>query len=161
MCRYECFVSVYVGISGIVLAGVRLNGRPYKQGNHCAYLPYVRRRGNLPGPGGREGSSQSHTLATIHLFYTFTLTDARGSNATRATFASVEQRPVTGRIRSLYIIDSIKEETRLSSFTHVHDPSIHILVHVDSITHKVMFVPHFDSDQAETKMCGICMWSAR
>lgn len=68
---------------------------------------------------------------------------------------------MTGRARSLYIIDSIKEDKRLSSFNHEHDPSKHKLIHVDSITHKVMFVPHFDEDQAEDKMCGICMWAAR
>ena len=140
-----------------LISGVRMNGHPYAQGDHVAFLPYVPRRGNQAGVGGRDGSSQSHEIGTIMSFYTVAMSQHK---PVPALFVAVKVRPVKDRIRSLYVIDSIRRST-LKPGRGYECPEGDVLIHVDAITHKMAFVPHYDPEQADELMCAISMWEAR
>ena len=140
----------------VLVGGVRINGRLFRQGDHCEYLLHVLPRGNLPGIGGLLGSSTSYSLGTIALFYRVPMV----GGPSPATFVSVKPRLIKEKERSMYIIDSICEDTSLSAFKHVHTLAHH-LIHVDSITAKVKLVPHYAVDKHDSLMCGIKMWCVR
>ena len=135
---------------------MRINGRFFRQGVHCEYLLHVLPRGNLPGIGGLLGSSTSYSLGTIALFYRVPMV----GGPSPATFVSVKPRLIKEKERSMYVIDSICEDTSLSAFKHVHTLAHH-LIHVDSITAKVKLVPHYAVDKHDSLMCGIKMWCVR
>ena len=140
----------------ILVAGVTINGRKFRQGAHCEYLPKVVPRGNLPGPGGQEGSSQSHRVGTICLFYLF---EMKGGPSPEV-FVSIKPRPILSRQRSMYIVANIKDDTSQPQFAHSHTND-HTLIHIDSITGKIMLVPHYNVDESNTLMCAIKMWGVR
>ena len=150
-------------------AGVILNGRQYKQGSHAEYLPVVRRRFNRPGPGGEEGSSESHRVATVHMFYHFTMQGSRPETVRggvtlkelpdEATFAIISDRAVRDKIRSMHIVDAVRDNATKPGFKF-KTAAEHTIIHIDSITAKVMIVPHFDTTQNHL-MCAIPMWIAR
>jgi hypothetical protein len=144
----------------MMVGGVWLNGRQYKQGCHVEYLPRVALRHNRDGPGGSEGSSTSHKVGLVHMFYTFTMMGYAASGlAKQATFAAITDCPlVSPKVRSLYFIDAPSE--RLYPKFRFVLTDAHSLIHVDSITAKVMVVPHFDRDLRSTQSCGIPMWRA-
>jgi hypothetical protein len=104
--------------------------------------------------GGWDGSATSHHVATINMFYqtTTTLGDVQ-------IFASVSVRPIVSKLRSMHIINTVRADRRKRGFRFVHDHAVHAFIHVDSITAKVMFVPHFKT--GETHMCAVRMWEAR
>ena len=61
------YTSTYVPkndmLCDLLTSGIRINGRLFKQGDHCEYLPRVVQRGNVPGVvGGLLGSSTSHLI---------------------------------------------------------------------------------------------------
>ena len=150
-------------------AGVMLNGRQYKQGSHAEYLPRVGRRGNRPGAGGAEGSSTSHRVATVHMFYHFSMEGSRPESyrggvtlkalPDEATFAIVSDRVVHDKIRSMHIVDAVRDSATKPGFKF-KTAAEHTIIHIDSITAKVMIVPHFDTTQNHL-MCAIPMWIAR
>ena len=150
-------------------AGVILNGRQYKQGSHAEYLPVVKRRGNLAGPGGEGGSSTSHRVATVHMFYHFTMQGSRPETyrggvtlkalPDEATFAIISDRVVHDKIRSMHIVDAVRDSATKPGFKF-KTAAEHTIIHIDSITAKVMLVPHFDATQNHL-MCAIPMWIAR
>jgi hypothetical protein len=140
----------------LLIGGVRINGRLFRQGDHCEYLQKVQARGNLPGIGGLAGSSLSYELGTIELFYTVNMV----GGPSPATFVSVKPRPILSKERSMYIIATICQDTSLSKFAHVHTLAHH-LIHLDSITAKVKLVPHYDIAKQASLMCGINMWCVR
>ena len=77
------------------------------------------------------------------------------------TFVSyIKPRPILGKERTMYIIGRISEDTALSGFDHVHTEAHH-LIHLDSITAKVKFVPHYDNSKQNAFMCGVSMWWVR
>jgi hypothetical protein len=75
--------------------------------------------------------------------------------------ASVLVHPQLPRTHNLRIVASVRQDVQLQGWRHEHDPNVHTLIHVDSITSKVMFVPHFDKDKKTEQMCAIPMWRAR
>ena len=50
------------------------------------------------------GSSESHLIGTVGLFYKF---DMVGGD-TPATFVSIKPRPLVGRDKSMYIVNTVK-----------------------------------------------------
>ena len=141
------------------LVGVWLNGRQYKQGDHCAYLPYVRPRYQRRGVGGHLGSSTSHRIGTIQMFYSLVMTGAP-SRPRECQCVVVVDRPVKSLDHGMYITDSVRQDTEQVKFNY--EPThTSTFIHVDSITHKVKLVPHYDKALKDTLMCGISMWSAR
>jgi len=141
-----------------MIAGVRLNGREYRQGDVVKLLPRVVPRGNQDGPGGREGSSTSYQIGSIHMFYSVVL-----DNDEVCTFVHVTTHPQIDRFRSLYVLEKF-DQTAFR--VGLGDDEVEVspegqFVHVDSITSKVLVVPHFDEDKWETSVCAITMWEAR
>ena len=140
-----------------MLAGVYLNGREYKRGNYCEYLPYVRPRGNLPAvAGGELGSSASYLLARIECFYVFRVADQM------IALAQITDLPVLGNVRSLRIVQRLTHPIRkgFEDFWHIRHaaPADVLIIHIDSITHKMFLAPHFDEP---SKMCAMRVWEAR
>ena len=136
-------------------SGVWLNGRQYRQGDHIQYTPIVPRRGNLPGPGGREGSATSRRIATVNMFYDLQL---RGG-AKPLLLVDITERTVVSSYRSLLIIDSIRADTAQVGFNLPHGNN-RTLIHLDAIDAKVKLVPHFDKAKCSTLMMAIPMWEA-
>jgi hypothetical protein len=119
-------------------------------------MPVVKRRHNAEGVGGLDGSSLSHLVGTIMMFYTFCVTGL-GAPVT-ATFVEIKRRPIEYKVRSLYIIQTIGvDDSLLKGLEHQFSDD-HVLVHVDSITHKLKVVPHFDAQYEDALMCAIPMW---
>lgn len=58
----------------------------------------------------------------------------------------------------MFIVDTIREETERLGFKYEYLDDVHMMLHVDSITSKVMLVPHHESEKSATHMCGINMW---
>ena len=130
-----------------MIKGVYLNGHKYSQGSHIEYFPFVSRAGDVA-----QGSSNSSKLATINLFYIFD--DPSGAQV----FVEVTEIPTNGKIRALFVTDCIdRDSARLDGFSRVPSGNT-IMIHVDSIVHKIKLVPHFSDS---TKMIGIRMWEAR
>jgi hypothetical protein len=140
-----------------MIAGVRLNGRPFKQGDCCVYLPTVRARGNLPGVGGRDGVATSHRIGLINMFYTFTVPQGD------VTFVSIYTLPTIHKLRDLYVTNKFVRLVQpglafdYDEVDHVNN----VLIHIDSISSKLFITPHFDPAQRRHFMCGIPMWDAR
>ena len=136
-----------------LLAGVSLNGRKYKQGDRCEYLPKVARRGNAEGVGGRLGASESHLIGSIKMFYHFNI------DGQITTFVDILDHPILEKERSMYIVDTVlslrpgKDEYRVTTDSTIY--------HIDAITSKVLFAPHYSPHLKATRMCAICMWEAR
>ena len=134
-----------------MIKGAYLNGHAheYSQGSHIEYFPFVSRAGDV---NVAQGSSNSSKLATINLFYIFD--DPSGAQV----FVEVTEIPTNGKIRALFVTDCIdRDSARLDGFSRVPSGNT-IMIHVDSIVHKIKLVPHFSDS---TKMIGIRMWEAR
>ena len=140
----------------VIMAGVRINGRLFKQGDHCEFLPKVAQRRNVPGVGGLDGSSLSHCVATIGMFYRFNMVGGESP----ALFVSVIRREQVCRENNMIVLNTVSNDTGLLGFSHVHSPK-HVLIHVDAITSKVKLVPHYDIAKRDNFMCAINMWSVR
>ena len=69
--------------------------------------------------------------------------------------------PYVGRANQLRVVDTVREDVKLLGWDHFHDSRVHTLIHVDSITSRVMLVPHFDRSKKDSQMCVIPMWKAR
>jgi hypothetical protein len=127
--------------------GVKLNGRLYAQGAVVEYLETA-------------VEYQEHCvvrrLGTIGMFYHVRM---EGPGQREALFVAVKDRPVTGKVRSMHITPTFVEDGSKPKFKFVLTES-HLLLHVDSISAKVMLVPHFDHTLAATHMCGLKMWEA-
>ena len=143
----------------VQLVGVWLNGRQYKQGDHCAYLPYIPPRYRRRGVGGHLGSSTSHRIGTILMFYTLSMTGAP-SRPDQCHVLAIVDRRVKSLDHGMFIVDSVRQETEKLGFKFEPTPTT-TFIHIDSITHKVKLVPHYDEDHMEDLMCGISMWTAR
>ena len=113
----------------------------------------MRRRFNAEGIGGRLGTSESHLVGTIKMFYHFDI----GGQET--TFVDILNHPVLEKFRSLYIVDTVqpfrkgKDRYPVTAGSHIY--------HIDAITSKIMLAKHFSPEYAGTRMCGIVMWEAR
>jgi len=98
-------------------------------------------------------------VGTIQLFYVCKLTD--DNNVTREeVFVAIRERPLVERDRTLYIVNTVADDTNQPGFTYEYDSSVDKIVHLDSITDRIMLVPHYKKDFADTLMCGIVMWPA-
>ena len=84
-----------------------------------------------------------------------------GPGPESAVFVSLCDRPVEDKIYTMYVVRTVREDTRTLSFDHIHSNEQHTLIHVDSITSKIKLVPHYDVTKRTTHMCGIRMWYAR
>ncbi len=140
----------------LFISGIRINGRLFKQGDHFEYLPKVVPRGNVPGVGGLLGSSTSHLIGTVGLFYRFVM----DGGPSPAVFVSVTPRLIKEKERSMYIIEGVMDDSLMSRFDHVHTEQ-HTFIHIDSITAKVKLVPHYDLAKRAAFMCAIPMWYVR
>lgn len=136
---------------GAMVAGIYLNGRHFKQGDYCEYLPTVPRRGNVA-----EGSSSFYRLARIECFYVVRF------GGVEVPLVQITDLPILGSVRSLRVISKPEPMPRPGWDTYKHILQAAVadveLIHIDSITHKVFLAPHFDS---EDEMCAIRMWEAR
>ena len=133
-------------------------------GDHIEYLPKVQRRGNRDGPGGREGSSTSHKLATLGMFYLVRMVGASGTTGPRPStliLASVLCLPQVGQASGCRVVGTVRQDVHLEGWDHVHNTNKHTLIHVDSITGRVMLVPHYEERLRGTQMCVVPMWKAR
>jgi hypothetical protein len=117
------------------------------------YLPRVKRMYNLPGVGGLDGASTSHLIGTIKMFYHF---DVGG---VKNTFVDILNHPFNRKEGRMYILPTVLS---LVQGKHMH-PIIPTsrLYHIDSVTSKVIFVPHYNPPDSSTQMCGIPMWESR
>lgn len=142
-----------IGPGKALIAGVRLNGRPYKQGDHCEYIPLVRPRHNLAGPGGLEGSDSSRRIATINMFYAFEI-----ENQATLHLVDLTDIPVEAHYRKMSIVSSVRAQRRLPGFDFAHGSGT--LIHIDAMSAKIMLVPHFEESQKDTMMIAIPIWEA-
>ena len=93
------------------------------------------------------------------MFYVFTMTGVvLPTYPPVCVFASITDRPVLGHSRSMFIVDTVREETEKLGFGYEHIEDVHSMIHVDSITSKVKLVPHWEEEKSNTHMCGISMW---
>ena len=118
------------------------------------------RRGNLIGEGGLAGSSESHKIGTVLLFHIVPMTETQQHPRTLC-FATVIDRPILGRVRSMFRVHTVREDLSLVNFSCCYDPDLHTLIHVDSIAFKIMLVPHYDQKNNPDDMCAIRMWESR
>ena len=139
-----------------MISGVRLNGRTYSQGSIVEYLPYVPRRGNRDGIGGRVGSSQSYLIGCINMMYVFQLDNLP------IVLVDITGLPIVSVVRSLYVVERpASDMAHLAGFTNLTenmDSEGRCIIHIDSITSKIHLAPHFTD---EAYMCAIRMWTAR
>ena len=77
-----------------------------------------------------------------------------------ATFVPIKPRPLVGRDKSMYIVNTVSDDTNVSGFSYIHMEE-HTLIYIDSITAKVKLVPHYDESQSAELMCAIRMWYVR
>lgn len=155
------YKPVHDGHCQRMISGVTLNGHKYKQGHQILFLPRIRRRGNAAGPGGLEGSSTSHQVGTICMFYQLAMQGTSEGLPRHIVVVSVLVHPEVGRANQLRVVDTVREDVKLLGWDHFHDSRVHTLIHVDSITSRVMLVPHFDRSKKDSQMCVIPMWKAR
>lgn len=140
-----------------MLAGIYLNGRHYRRGNYCEYLPQIHRRGNVEGvAGGRLGSSTSYLLARIECFHILRV------DGEEIVLVQITNLPVLSWIRSLRVVHRPAVPTVKGWDVLYHTlqavPDDVNIVHVDSITHKVFLAPHFTDANL---MCALRIWEAR
>ena len=142
-------------VATAMIAGVFLNGREYKQGDVCEYLPWVARRGNADGAGGRAGSSEAHQLCKVNYFIVCQI------ERRSIVLVHVTPVPILAKERSVYIVPKQiptpprKFKDLVSAFgctTTTH------FLHIDSITSKIHVTPHFNNPEW---MCALCMFEAR
>ena len=140
----------------MLVGGVTLNGRSYRQGDTCEFLPQVsvRRRDNS------QGSSQSHLIGRINMMYRVPMRKGNDEFSSEV-FVSITTIDISAKERSMYITQNVDRQVGSDGFKFVHDHLAHTLVHVDSITSKLMLTPHYDPGLRDTLMCGIRMWHAR
>ena len=156
-------MSALASLSSKIISMSRSNHRSLS-GDHIEYLPRVRRRGNMDGPGGREGSSTSHKLATLGMFYLVRMVGATGAGGERPAtlvLASVLPLSQVGQASGCRVVGTVRRDVHLDGWDHVHNTNKHTLLHVDSITGRVMLVPHYDETLRASKMCVLPMWAAR
>ena len=130
----------------------------------------MRRRYNLPGPGGLEGSSQSKLLGRINMIYYVPLIDCSGplqaeldSDSHSGIFLDIENVPFQEKYRSLYILSTqVRVNASVSRFQYHRQcqDENHLLIDVDRVVSKVMIVPHFNPEK-DYLLCGVCMWDVR
>ena len=138
--------SVYTAM----VAGVKLNGRPYAQGCTVIYLPRIRPMGNIEGVGGLDGSSTSKKVGFVNMFYVIN----------GVVLVDITDVPVIETCRSMFIVQRAEPEC-LDLFQQLQtliSTAGRTLVHVDSISAKAHTAPHFTRDDW---MCVIPMWVAR
>lgn len=135
---------------------MKLFGRDYKQGMTVEYAPNVPRRGNLPGAGGLAGVTESLLLGTVEMVYELTMT-GRGPSA--CVLVEITQVPIIDRVRGFYIVNKSLARPPVGH-SHLYKPN-NSLIHVDSITHRVMMVQHFNPAERNEHMCAIPMWLSR
>lgn len=134
-----------------MVAGVYLNGRQFKQGDYCEYLPTIPRRDNMV-----DGSSTSYRLARIECFYVVRV------GAEEIPLVQIFDLPILSEIRSLRVTPKPDPMARpgWETWKHILHAAVADvkLVHIDAVTHKVFLAPHFTN---EHQMCAIRMWEAR
>ena len=146
----------------LMVAGVNINGRPYEEGCVCEYLPYVPRRGNAAGIGGRDGASKSFALGMVHAFYVFAFSaaDVETSPENQVILVDMSNLPIIDTARSLYVLRQPENFVHhgLQNMTKRASAVDQALMHIDCITNKVHLVPHFS---LADHVCGVRMWEAR
>lgn len=134
------------------IKGVWMNGKHYKQGSHVLYLPLV----PTTQRNQAVGSSASYKIGTIRMIYSF------GIGQSQMSFVDIEPRPVLNRVRSLYVVKTLREETQTGFQVIRNEGRVHkTLIHLDQVTNRIMLCPHFDEELRTTQQCGITMWEAR
>ena len=108
------------------------------QGDAVEYHPYVPRRYNSVGPGGLQGSIGSSRIATINMFYTFDR-----ATANEATYVELTNHRGEGEVGSLSVITSIHRDAARAAEFDTESLVDTIIVHVDTIAHKLKLLPHF------------------
>ena len=93
-------------------AGVLINGRPYEQGSKILYLPYVpkARKRHEEVVGGTLGSSQSHRVGIVNMFYLL------GTEI----LVDITNVPVMEKCRSLYIVPTQHGDVITDMFAQIH-----------------------------------------
>jgi len=76
-------------------------------------------------------------------------------------FFAVRNRPVVGHFRDMRFVESVAGDTAEPGWGYVYDPGVDTILHIDSITARVMIVPRYGVNESEGLMCGIKMWLAR
>jgi hypothetical protein len=111
------------------------------QGDTVEYYPYVPRRYNSEGPGGLQGSIGSSRVATINMFYTFDR-----ATANQATYVELTNHQDEGKVGSLRMIPSIHRDAVRAAGFDTESLVDTVIVHVDTIAHKLKLLPHFTDD---------------
>lgn len=120
--------------------GVTINGRPYQAGNFCEIVSSIPRSAQADDP-------RFIAIAEIDCF--FVLSCGVGCDRSDEVFISVWVVNVLEKQRSLYIRARPAEDEP--------KPPAKI-IHVDSVTRRIHFVPHFSQAGLE---CGIPVWDAK
>ncbi len=144
-----------------MIGGVSLNGRAYSQGSVCEYLPRVSR--SLQNRV--VGSSTSHRLGYINMFYRVYLKRRGDTGVNRRVrsevFVDITDIPIIRKERGICIVSSIQRRVCQAGLRRKYDPTKGTVMHVDSVTSKVMLAPHYNPSLRNEYMCGIKMWLAR
>ena len=135
-------------------------------GDKVEFLPKVPRRGNADGPGGREGSSTSHRLAIIGMFYVVEMVGGGDHLPSQMCVVSVLVLPHVQQQGKLRVVPislphALSGDVHLKGWNFSHQPDVHALIHVDSITARVMLVPHHDKAFRDSQMCVLPVWKSR
>ena len=122
--------------------GVSINGRSYHKGVFCEVVQRIPR-----SQSAAANAPRFFCVGVIDLFYVVKC--GTGTAMPDEVFVVVREVEVLGKYRSLYIRKRPTED----------DPPLPVrIIHVDSITRRIHFVPHFsDAD----KECGIPVWDAK
>jgi hypothetical protein len=130
------------------MLGVSLNGRVYRQGDACEYLPLGRRAGG------------AHHIGVINMFYQICFFSPDGRTSRFEIMVDVTNVPVQAKERSMYIIPSIPRRVKQLGFLHVCGSGDSDVLHVDTITAKVQLAPHYSPERRDNLMCALRMWEA-
>lgn len=141
----------------LMVKGIKINGKDFKQGNQVQYLPMTRRR--------LDWEHTPKAFATINMFYVFGHGTHNQSvyvegSLLRPYFGPPAKGAVTGvldRSTALHLVDKVDiTEASQDGFDRVPSGET-VMFHIDSITHRVKLVPA-PVKQFENLLCVVNMW---
>ena len=105
-------------------------------------------------------------MATIDYFHVFP--DERNPNefpepdvAGRYLLVQITPIPLLGKVRGVYELQKTAPPIKHGFAPLSYEDDRIEFIHVDSITHKIKIVPHFDDSKQADLMCGLRIWETR
>ena len=119
----------------VLVAGIKINGRPYAIGSHCEIgMPVSRYNPGL------AGDASTFKVATVHKFYTLQI------SGSETLFVELSTHREIDRFKDIRIVKKKPKPQRRT-------------LSVDSIRGRVKFVAHWDAEITK-RVCVLRMWNA-